>query len=608
VVLPYSALHTALPWRLVAQNTCGTATTDAMRLHINKILILGFLGYIAYEVHHMYKFCQPPHLPAGSEDAVEWDLQKVGPLDIHILLSMKDKMPKMASGPDKKVDPQDGKEWTFEEMKQAYKSQKNDAELQKYWDACTPVKPGYMPPHLLVGEFKAVQPSEDVSLPDLTIRNLSLPAKFYSNGTVYLHVLAVSEQGGILRHSVEKISRHVLQAGRREPTRYLLSETELRGLPPAKPVASLPRVIELGFVQETQPLNATVLMEKGLQQFVQDNQLKLPLFVNTLISPRDEYIPLLREGDEQSIDGIVELPAFDIRFRNIGVGYWTMQMQISVSFDEAEKMMSLNEYDVDSFKQMIGGSSPTKILVVYGIAILHLVFSWLAFANDISFWRQKTSFEGFSANSVTMQACINIISFLYVKEAKQTKFVMYFIGFRFLLQLWKLRKLTEFKRAATFPFVRWVNRAGTSTGLEELEEIADDERRCMKYLGLVLFPLIIAFSAYRLVYQRFRSWYSWAVLTLNICAQAGGFVVMTPQVFMNHRLKSVEHLPWKVLTYQAINTFIDDIFALCIRMPEVQKYSVFRDDIVFLICCFQRWLYKKPKTIADAPSDKPKDE
>jgi hypothetical protein len=26
-------------------------------------------------------------------------------------------------------------------------------------------------------------------------------------------------------------------------------------------------------------------------------------------------------------------------------------------------------------------------------------------------------------------------------------------------------------------------------------------------------------------------------------------------------------------------------------MPEVQKYSVFRDDIVFLVCCYQRWIY-----------------
>merc|ERR1719195_178364 len=111
---------------------------------------------------------------------------------------------------------------------------------------------------------------------------------------------------------------------------------------------------------------------------------------------------------------------------------------------------------------------------------------------------------------------------------------------------------------------------------------------------IILMPVIASFCAYRLVYHRCRSWYSWLVLSLAVCAQMGGFVVMTPQVFMNYRLKSVEHLPWRALTYQAINTFIDDIFMLCIRMPEIQKYSVFRDDIIFVICCVQRWLYRKP--------------
>merc|ERR1712099_144307 len=115
----------------------------------------------------------------------------------------------------------------------------------------------------------------------------------------------------------------------------------------------------------------------------------------------------------------------------------------------------------------------------------------------------------------------------------------------------------------------------------------------MKALMCILLPVIAGYSIYRMIYYPCRSWYSWLVLSLAVCAQTGGFVVMTPQVFMNYRMKSVEHLPWRALTYQAINTFIDDIFVLCIRMPEVQKYSVFRDDIIFVICCFQRWLYRK---------------
>jgi len=42
---------------------------------------------------------------------------------------------------------------------------------------------------------------------------------------------------------------------------------------------------------------------------------------------------------------------------------------------------------------------------------------------------------------------------------------------------------------------------------------------------------------------------------------------MTPQLFINYKLKSVAHLPWRMLTYKALNTFIDDMFAFIIKMP-----------------------------------------
>merc|ERR1712232_724822 len=70
-----------------------------------------------------------------------------------------------------------------------------------------------------------------------------------------------------------------------------------------------------------------------------------------------------------------------------------------------------------------------------------------------------------------------------------------------------------------------------------------------------------------------------------------GFVLMTPQLFLNYRLKSVSHLPWRVLVYKSLNTFIDDLFSFIIRMPMMARISCFRDDIVFFIYLYQRWLF-----------------
>mmetsp|Transcript_4179 Transcript_4179/g.5469 ORF Transcript_4179/g.5469 Transcript_4179/m.5469 type:complete len:95 (+) Transcript_4179:3-287(+) len=66
---------------------------------------------------------------------------------------------------------------------------------------------------------------------------------------------------------------------------------------------------------------------------------------------------------------------------------------------------------------------------------------------------------------------------------------------------------------------------------------------------------------------------------------------MTPQLFINYKLKSVAHLPWRVLCYRFLNTFIDDLFAFIIRMPTLARISCFRDDIVFVIYLYQRYLY-----------------
>lgn len=59
---------------------------------------------------------------------------------------------------------------------------------------------------------------------------------------------------------------------------------------------------------------------------------------------------------------------------------------------------------------------------------------------------------------------------------------------------------------------------------------------------------------------------------------------MCPQLFINYKLKSVAHLPWRQMTYKFLNTIIDDLFAFVIKMPMLHRLSVFRDGM--FICNF----------------------
>lgn len=47
-----------------------------------------------------------------------------------------------------------------------------------------------------------------------------------------------------------------------------------------------------------------------------------------------------------------------------------------------------------------------------------------------------------------------------------------------------------------------------------------------------------------------------------------------------------------MLTYKFLNTFIDDIFAFVIKMPTLYRIGCFRDDIIFLIFLYQRYIYR----------------
>lgn len=127
----------------------------------------------------------------------------------------------------------------------------------------------------------------------------------------------------------------------------------------------------------------------------------------------------------------------------------------------------------------------------------------------------------------------------------------------------------------------------------------EHDATAMKYLSLALIPCVGGYSLYTLKYQTHRSWYSWVLSSLVGAVYAFGFALMCPQLYLNYKLKSVAHLPWRQMTYKFLNTIIDDLFAFVIKMPTLHRLAVFRDDVVFAIYLYQRWIYRVDATRAN---------
>lgn len=250
------------------------------------------------------------------------------------------------------------------------------------------------------------------------------------------------------------------------------------------------------------------------------------------------------------------------------------------------------ERDIDDLKVMLFETNPYLLGLTVVVTLLHTVFDFLAFKNDIKFWKDRKSLEGLSVKSIFLNTIFQVIIFLYLVD-NDTSFVVLvssFIGL--LIEAWKITKAVDIKVQyyGSIPYLSFQDKASYASTTKEYDDIA------FKWLGRVLFPLIIGYSIYSLIYDTHRSWYSWVLSSLVGCVYTFGFIMMTPQLFINYKLKSVAHLPWRAFTYKALNTFIDDLFAFIIRMPTLHRLACLRDDLVFFIYLYQRWIYPVDKT------------
>ncbi len=241
---------------------------------------------------------------------------------------------------------------------------------------------------------------------------------------------------------------------------------------------------------------------------------------------------------------------------------------------------------------MLLETNPILLVTTLCVSLLHMAFDFLAFKNDIAFWRNRKSMEGLSVRTLFLNAFSQLVIFLYLLDNETSWVVLLSVGMGVLIEAYKITK-------AVVVHVRWERGSLPRIGYTDRDSYSSTtkayDEQAMRYLGYLLLPLVAGYALYSLYYNTHKSWYSWLLSSLTGAIYTFGFITMTPQLFINYKLKSVAHLPWKTFMYKALNTFIDDLFAFIIKMPTLHRLACFRDDIIFLIYLYQRWLYPVDK-------------
>lgn len=232
----------------------------------------------------------------------------------------------------------------------------------------------------------------------------------------------------------------------------------------------------------------------------------------------------------------------------------------------------------DTVKELLLDTSPYLLALTISVSVLHSIFELLAFKNDIQFWNNRQSLEGLSVRSVFFNVFQSTVVLLYVLDNETNVMVRISCFIGLLIEIWKINKVMDVKLNreerifGLFPKLTFTDKSSyVHSSTREYDTMA------FKYLSWACFPLLVGYGVYSLLYLEHKGWYSFVLNMMYGYLLTFGFIMMTPQLFINYKLKSVAHLPWRMMTYKFLNTFIDDIFAFVIKMPTMYRLGCFRD-------------------------------
>ncbi|KAI0068689.1 cleft lip and palate transmembrane 1 [Artomyces pyxidatus] len=290
---------------------------------------------------------------------------------------------------------------------------------------------------------------------------------------------------------------------------------------------------------------------------------------------------------------------------------------MTVGFQEAAKQQGgASNAELDELKRMLIETNPWFLGLTGIVSVLHMLFEMLAFKSDVSHWRKKEELTGVS---IVTNVFVQLIVLLYLIDNNTDTSWMILLGsgMGLLIEAWKITKAVD---------IRIISAPAGSTlpwkiDIKDKHVLSEDEKKtqefdklAFRYVSWVTIPALAIYAVYSLLYENHRGWYSFVISTLTSFVYMFGFAQLVPQLIINYKLKSVSHMPMKSMVYKTLSTVIDDLFAFIIKMPILHRLACFRDDVVFLIFLYQRWIYRvDPKRVNEygqvmAPEDTAGDE
>jgi hypothetical protein len=171
-----------------------------------------------------------------------------------------------------------------------------------------------------------------------------------------------------------------------------------------------------------------------------------------------KYVPVLNI-DDSWLTRDIYIPLNDTRVTTLNMtlvmtpitlGWWRLMHQMEHAFGVMAQVMGDDSTnggggemgsETEQIKQLFAGTNPYLLAVTMIVSVIHLVLDFLAFKNDIQFWRQQKTFVGISARSLLLNFVTSSIIFLYLVDNDASKLVLVSSASNLAITAWKLIKI-----------------------------------------------------------------------------------------------------------------------------------------------------------------------
>ncbi|KZP13461.1 cleft lip and palate transmembrane 1 [Athelia psychrophila] len=316
------------------------------------------------------------------------------------------------------------------------------------------------------------------------------------------------------------------------------------------------------------------------------------------------YLPIVFPNDfwclrSQFIEINSTTPTLPLQIVFQPMSYFKFQLFASMShgFNEATKQKGAagsSSAEIDEIKRMLVETNPWFLGLTGLVSILHVLFEMLAFKSDVSDWRQKKELVGVSiVTNVFVQTII--LLYLLDNNTDTSWMILMGSGMGVLIEAWKITKAVDINIKPSSPGA-WLP---YQLDIKDKHVLSEDEKKTQeydklayRYVSYVAIPCLAGYTIYSMLYETHRGWYSFVISTLTSFVYMFGFAQLIPQLIINYKLKSVSHMNGRSMGYKFLSTIVDDLFAFCIKMPFLHRLACFRDDAVFLVFLYQRYIYR----------------